>query len=136
MEFTFHTQTPGERQRLHHALLDFARVKKIPAKFLNAIDLALEEHLTNIISYGYADDRDHLIKIRFSIARRVLKIEVTDTGKCFDLLAHPEPDLTIPAEKRAIGGLGIHMIKRSMDRLAYARSGRRNTLSMFKKLTD
>ena len=59
-------------------------------------------------------------------------LEVEDDGKPFDPLQAPPPDLTLPLEKRPIGGLGIHLIRNLMDEVTYARVGGRNVLKMAK----
>jgi serine/threonine-protein kinase RsbW len=61
-------------------------------------------------------------------------VEVEDDGRPFDPLLVPPPDLTLPLERRPIGGLGIHLIRSLMDEVAYARHDGRNVLKMAKRL--
>ena len=132
--FLFNSKAPGERARLLAVFEEFVRENKIPKAISGPADLALEEHLTNILNYGFSDQDEHIISIRCSFEAAVLEIEVTDDGRPFDSSKHPAPDLTIPALQRPIGGLGIHMIRQSMDSLEYKRLGDRNVLKMWKAL--
>jgi len=61
---------------------------------------------------------------------------VEDDGKPFDPLQAPPPDLSLPLERRPIGGLGIHLIRNLMDEVSYARVGGRNVLKMVKHLSS
>jgi anti-sigma regulatory factor (Ser/Thr protein kinase) len=63
-----------------------------------------------------------------------LRIEVEDDGRPFDPLAHSAPDLSQPLDKRPVGGMGIHMIRKSMDRVEYRRADGKNILTMTKAI--
>jgi anti-sigma regulatory factor (Ser/Thr protein kinase) len=128
------TNQPKEKQRLLQALQAFARENQIHDKVLQAADLALEEHLTNVMNYGYEDTNSHEIHVRLEVVGDALQIEIEDDGKTFNPLRYPETDVTIPLAKRPIGGLGIHLIRRFMDELDYRREGGRNRLQMRKRL--
>ena len=64
----------------------------------------------------------------------VLVLEFTDGGMYFDPLAKPDPDITLSAEDRGIGGLGIFMVKKTMDDVAYRYENGKNILTLRKKL--
>lgn len=134
MDFCFKTKTAGERQRLLAAFESFVGEHGVPAPVAQAADLALEEHLTNILTHGYEDTAEHEISIRLAIAGGELSIEVSDDARPFDPLSHPPPDLSLPLEERPIGGLGIHLIRKLMTRVAYARRDNRNVLTMWRSL--
>jgi len=125
---------PEERKRLLQALQDFAGESHLPDKVLQAADLALEEHLTNVITYGYADELSHQILVRFEIVEDTFQIEVEDDGNAFNPLERPDPDLTLPLEQRPIGGLGIHLMRQFMDQLSYRRENGKNMLLMKKSM--
>jgi anti-sigma regulatory factor (Ser/Thr protein kinase) len=127
------TNEPGERQRLLTALETFAREQHLPEAVRHAADLALEEHLTNIVRYGYGDGGLHEIRLRFEIEGDLLKLEVVDDGKPFDPLQRPEVDTSVPLEKKPVGGLGIHLIRQFMDQVQYRREGDKNVLTMRKR---
>ena len=111
----------------------FAQRHGLAARAMHAAQLALEEHLTNLINYGYDDAQGHTISVRLRLHDAWLCIEVEDDGHPFDPLTHPAPDLAKPMDARPVGGLGIHMIRQSMDQLEYRRSGEKNILAMRKR---
>lgn len=112
----------------------FAEEINLPFKVLNTVNLALDEIITNIISYGYADEESHEIKIELFLHDGVLSVIVEDDAKAFNPLEQPEPDIDIPLEEKQIGGLGIHLIKNLMDELDYTRTGNKNIFVMRKKI--
>ena len=128
------TNRPEEKPRLLRALEAFAAEHRLPAKVLQAADLALEEHLTNVSKYAYADTALHEIRVRLSSDERALVVEVEDDGRAFNPLEAPPVDTSIPLEERSIGGLGIHLMRRFMDTLDYRRESGRNILRMTKHL--
>jgi anti-sigma regulatory factor (Ser/Thr protein kinase) len=98
---------------------------------LNAIGVSLDEILTNIISYGYDDDDEHSIAVRVALeADGLVTIEVADDGKPFNPLQMPEPDTSAAIDDRPIGGLGIHLVLRLMEDVAYRRENDRNILTL------
>lgn len=93
------------------------------------LQLALEETFVNICSYAYPDgDGDAEISCAFDSETFVL--EIVDSGKPFDLLSLPEPDVTLDLMDREIGGLGIHFIRTLSDNVSYRRENGRNILRM------
>jgi anti-sigma regulatory factor (Ser/Thr protein kinase) len=128
------TNRPEEKPRLLRALEAFAAEHLLPAKVLQAADLVLEEHVTNVLQYAYADTSLHEIRVRLSCDEGALHVEVEDDGRAFNPLEAPPVDTSIPMEERPIGGLGIHLMRRFMDGLDYRREGTRNILRMTKRL--
>jgi len=125
---------PAEIQQLFKALQKFAAQHDLPAKAVQAADLALEEHVTNVLKHGYTDEAVHEIRVRFSCIDRRLGIEVEDDGRPFNPLEQPEVDTSVPLEERPVGGLGVHLMRQFMDALEYDRVGDRNVLRMTKRL--
>ncbi len=101
---------------------------------MQAADLALEEHLTNIINYGYTDTRPHRVSVRFALEEGFLVIEVEDNGKPFNPLDSPKVDTSLPLDQKPLGGLGVHLIRSVMDELQYRRDANKNVLRMRKRL--
>ena len=99
------------------------------------ICLAMEEIVSNIITYGYTDDAVHLIKIAISHQDGILTIRLEDDGIPFDPLKAEEPDCECPVEQRKVGNLGIHLSKKVMDDMLYERSGNKNILTLRKDIT-
>jgi len=133
LELTLANQQ-AEVARLQDQLEAFARQHGLAESALHEVQLALEEHLTNILSYGYEDQREHLIRVRIQLHGPELLVEVADDGRPFNPLETPAPDLSKPIEARPIGGLGIHMIRKSVDQLKYRREAGRNILVMTKRI--
>lgn len=124
----------SEITALGKKLEEFAAEGKIPEDKIFNINLALDELLTNTISYGYADTNSHEIIIRFFFNPNELIIQLEDDGLEFDPLNAPEPDLEAPLEERQIGGLGIHFVKTLMDGVEYKRENGKNILQILKKI--
>jgi serine/threonine-protein kinase RsbW len=125
--------TRSELEKFNEALTEFSRQQALPPGVVHDLNIALEEILINIISYGYTDSCEHEIKVRLSAQPGEVKAEVEDDGQAFDPLEAPEPDTAQSLEKRKVGGLGIHLVRKLMDSLQYKRQGDRNLLTMRKK---
>jgi anti-sigma regulatory factor (Ser/Thr protein kinase) len=128
------TNRPDQQKRLLQALKGFAAEHRLPVKVLQAADLALEEHLTNVLKYAYSDDALHEIRVRLSCDEQALHVEVEDDGRAFNPLEVPPAETSVPLEQRPVGGLGIHLMRKLMDALDYSREGDRNILRMAKRL--
>ena len=99
-----------------------------------AANLAIEELVTNIIKYGYDDQGEHLIELSLALEDDVLTVEIRDDGHAFDPFDRAEPDITLPAAERDIGGLGIHFVRKMLDSCAYDRREGINVVTVTKKL--
>ena len=101
-----------------------------------SIDVAIDEIFSNIIFYsGLKEDEKALIRVTIDDgAERMITMEFIDTGRAFNPLELPEPDVTKPAEEREIGGLGIFMVKKSMDHVSYRNEDGKNILTIMKKI--
>jgi len=133
LELTLLNRQP-EIARVQNELERFADGNAVPEPALHAAQLALEEHLANIVHYAYPDDNEHEITVCFTRRGAELRIVIADDGRAFSPLEHPAPDLTKPIEERPIGGLGIHMMRKSLDGLEYRRADGKNILTMIKKI--
>jgi len=106
-----------------------------PLPFTMNINLVLEEAVSNIIFYAFTDEEKHEIGLAFQMVNNELTIDITDDGIYFDPTAREAPNLTLPAEERPIGGLGIFLILKSMDSVMYKRENNRNILTLIKKVS-
>ena len=106
-----------------------------PMKTLMQIDVIVEEVFVNIAHYAYGTERGKAV-VRAEISGKppVVTITFTDRGVPYDPLAREDPDVTLPAEQRQIGGLGIYMTKKMMDEVRYEYRDGRNILTLKKKL--
>ena len=99
------------------------------------LDIAIEEIFVNIAHYAYEPETgDAEISITIDGDPAEAVIEFRDRGIPFDPLAKEDPDVTLPAEERRIGGLGIFMVKKSMDGMEYRREDGQNILTIRKVL--
>jgi serine/threonine-protein kinase RsbW len=105
---------------------------EIPLVF--SLNLVLEEALTNIISYGYDDEDKHVIEIQFKKTGDELIISIIDDGHAYDPTLKEDPDITLSAEERPVGGLGIFLIRKVMDTVTYRREENRNYLMLTKHI--
>ncbi len=106
-----------------------------PPKTQMQIDLAVEEIFVNIASYAYAPGTGTaVVRIRTQADPKRVTITFLDQGVPYDPLEKPDPDITLSAEERQIGGLGIYMVKKSMDEMKYRYRDGRNELTITKGL--
>lgn len=105
----------------------------IPAALNMTINLALEEAVTNVMLYAYPDGKGTVL-IEAEKDDDEIRFVISDSGIPFDPTETPEADITLSAEERAIGGLGIHLVRQIMDHIAYNRKNKKNILTLVKKL--
>ena len=99
------------------------------------IDVAVEEIYVNIAHYAYGNEVGKAtITASFDSSSRDFTLVFEDSGMRFDPLAKEDPDISIPAEQRKIGGLGIFMVKKSMDEVRYEYRDGKNILTIVKKI--
>ncbi len=104
-------------------------------KAMMQIDVAVEELFVNIASYAYQPDTGTaVIRIDAQDQPRGVIITFRDRGVPYDPLAKQDPDVTLSAEERKIGGLGIFMVKKSMDRMEYEYRDGQNILTVYKNI--
>ena len=104
-------------------------------KTMIQIDIAVEELFVNIAHYAYGSDTGPAtIRVERSEDPRAVTITFIDCGMPYDPLAKPDPDTTLSVEEREIGGLGIFMVKKSMDDLTYEYRDGKNILTIKKNL--
>jgi len=124
----------AEIARLSESVEAMGQKHGVPAEALYAVNLALDEILTNVISYGYDDQGEHQILVRLNFNAGELVAELEDDARPFNPLEAPAPDVEAPLQERPIGGLGIHLAKTMMDDMAYRREGEKNILILKKKI--
>jgi serine/threonine-protein kinase RsbW len=101
---------------------------------INEINLALDEILSNIISYGYRQGEAGDIMVRLQYRPEQVVAEIHDNGIPFDPLRAAPPDLAATVKGRKVGGLGIAFVRELMDEVAYSRAVDGNQLVLTKKL--
>ena len=106
-----------------------------PLKIQTAICVAIEEVFVNVAHYAYPNgEGDMSLYIGFDEESRDVTFRMTDKGIPFDPLKKPDPDITLSAEERDIGGLGIFITKKTMNEVTYAYENGENILTMTKKI--
>ena len=103
------------------------------SKIQTTIEIAVEELFVNIANYAYSPEIGTAV-VQISVNKEPLSVEITfiDNGKPYDPLAKPDPDVTLSAEERQIGGLGIFILRRKMDDVRYVYENNRNILTIEK----
>jgi anti-sigma regulatory factor (Ser/Thr protein kinase) len=97
------------------------------------LSLALEEAVANVINHAFAEmPPPHRVAVELTIAADRVSAVVIDNGRPFDPTASPDPAANIPLEDRDPGGLGIHLIRKMMDRVGYRRIAGENRLHLEK----
>ena len=108
-----------------------------PIKIQMQMDIAVEEIYINIASYAYEGKTgDARIKIDTDSDPGKVLVTFYDTGIPYNPLAKEDPDVTLSADERQIGGLGIFMVKKSMDDMKYEYKDGQNILTLIKKLSE
>jgi len=132
------TNDLAEIPRLAEAVEAFCEPFAPSMKDLLAIQLALEETVTNVINHGYKDhpaaSRTFTVELAAPTPDRI-RATITDDAPAYDPLARPEPDLECCIEERQIGGLGVHLVKKLMHHASYERRGDQNILILELGLT-
>ena len=106
-----------------------------PVKIQMAICVAVEEMFVNVALYAYGGKEGNVtLGIDFDQESRVITLCMSDKGIPFDPLKRPDPDITLSAKDRQIGGLGIFIAKKTMDKINYAYENGENVLTMVKKI--
>lgn len=117
-----------------HELLTFirseAKKRGFPENLLQRIELVAEEALVNVFVHGYAH-KDGEVEVGCLISDDLsLTIEIRDKGVSFDPLSLANPDVQADLADRKIGGMGVFLIRKMADRVAYRREGDINIFSM------
>ena len=97
-----------------------------------AVNLALDELLTNIVSYGYRDEDAHRIEIAVRRDGGTLVVTIVDDSIEFDPRQVPETDIDAPLQERDPGGLGLLLVNSMMDSVDYRREDGRNVTVLTK----
>jgi anti-sigma regulatory factor (Ser/Thr protein kinase) len=128
------SKTLSETERLRQFAEEFITKNHLDENARFALNLSLEEIVSNIIKYAHQDNKQHEIHLELSLQASQLTVVIQDDGGPFDPTIYPEPDLSIPVEQRAIGGLGIHLVRNFMDFIEYQRIKDKNILILKKQV--
>ena len=118
-------------------VLDFVNVQleenSCSPKIQNQLLVCVEEIFANVANYAYGSETGKIIiKTEIQEEPRAITVIFIDSGKAYNPLEKPDPDITLKAEDREIGGLGIFIVKRSVDYISYEYKDNKNILTIRK----
>jgi serine/threonine-protein kinase RsbW len=120
----------SEVARLVEAVETFGNEAGLPSDLTYRLTLALDEIASNVIRHGYSDKNDHLFEIRLSVDEGIVTAVIEDDGHPYDPRESPAPDLSLPIEDRGPGGLGMFLVRETMDSIEYERKNGHNILTV------
>ena len=126
----------AELEKLEGFTADFAQKAGLSDKDLFALQIIVEELVTNVIDYGGVPAGEHAVRVELSAQDVELVVHLVDRGKEYNPLLREDPDVTLPAEQRPIGGLGVHFCKKLTEAQDYERRDGCNVLTLRKKLSS
>jgi serine/threonine-protein kinase RsbW len=107
---------------------------EVPLGVQRALELSADEAVTNVINYAYPDDVPGLMRLTLKRDGNEVVLTIEDQGQPFDEAQVPDPDLDAPLEERHVGGLGVFLMHKMMDRVERSRQGQTNHLLLAKKI--
>jgi len=119
-----------EIERLHRLVRQFGDLHEVPSRALYAVNLAIDEVVTNIVRHGFDDPAGQEIVAQLVAGKGEITTEVRDSGRDFNPLDAPAPNLEAPLAERSLGGLGIHLVRSLMNSFEYRRENGKNVLTM------
>lgn len=102
----------------------------IPSDKVFQLNLALEEAVVNVMNYAYPGQEGMPVDISVEVAESLLTFTIDDQGVAFDPTQKEDPDITLGAEERPIGGLGILLVRQLMKDVFYERKDGHNILTL------
>lgn len=124
----------AEIGRLNEFIEEIGSAFALSPEVVFNLNLVLEEAVVNIINYAYPKELHESIYLSAKLNEDSIVLVLTDTGKAFDPTEAPEADITLSAEERPIGGLGIFLIRQIMNEVKYERIDGKNVLTLEKRL--
>ena len=124
----------AEIDRVNDAFEAFGEERGIPLNPVRQIMMCLDELLNNTISYGFQDGEDHQIEVRVELAGKRLLVTLVDDGIPFNPFQMSTPDISLGVEEREIGGLGVHLVRSTMDEVSYKRNVDQNVVTLIRYL--
>jgi len=121
----------GELDKLMTLLEEQLSQVDCPMRVVMQFQVAAEEAFVNVAHYAYAPGEGN-VDILLDVQAHRASLTLVDSGKPYNPLERAEPDVTLSAEDRPIGGLGIYMIRKSMDDVSYVYRDGKNMLTMMK----
>jgi len=127
---------PGGVGEVNAAFAEFAETHAMPTKVRRSFNVAIDDLLANVLSYGSAGRDPCSVTVEVQLDLERVTVTLTDDGPPFDPFGRDAPDTTLSVEDRPIGGLGIHLVDRLMDKVNYQRRDDRNVVILVKELAN
>ena len=132
-EYTFELKNDlTELESLCHHLNRFGRDTGLAEAVITDVNICLDELFTNIVCYGFKDDKVHLTRFTMKLNKGVLTLVIEDEGIAFNPLEKEDPEIPDDLIDVRIGGLGIHIVRKLMDDMVYERREGKNRLTLKK----
>ncbi len=128
------TNKLSDLEKIRDAMENIGAEWSIDAQTCMSVNLALEEAFTNIVNYAFENNDPREIVLDIKKQDDTLIFVIIDEGRPYDPTKTPDPDTSLPAEDRPIGGLGIFLIRKIMDDVKYQRNGTQNQLTLIKNI--
>ena len=125
----------GRTEEIIDAILQTEEVASC-GKALYAVHLVCEELVVNVVSYAYPPEAEGYLVVEIERTDTCLTIRFRDGGVAFNPLSKKMPDVSLPLEKRPIGGLGIFLTRKLMDDVSYERVQDENVLTIKKEIHE
>jgi sigma-B regulation protein RsbU (phosphoserine phosphatase) len=109
------------------------QARDLPPATARECALVVEELLTNVATHPYGGPHGHRAHVRLRLGTEEIEIRIEDTGPPFNPLETPRPNLEAPLTARRVGGLGLVLVNRLVDRWEYARDGVTNVLTLYRR---
>ncbi len=136
MARSVHTLTiPSSTRYLEEArrfVETYARAAELADETVEHFKIAVDEACTNVIKHSYKGDASHQIDLAVIVDNDYFTVRIRDQGQSFKPEFYKEPDIFDLAKRRRAGGLGVHMMRRLMDRVEYRQRGKTNEVHLTK----
>jgi anti-sigma regulatory factor (Ser/Thr protein kinase) len=126
----------SELEDLCQHLNKFGQAVGLSEACITDVNICLDELFTNVVSYGFEDNLEHLIQFTMNLDNQVLTLSIEDEGIPFNPLEKKDPEVPADLIDIRIGGLGIHIVKKLMDDIRYQRKQGKNKLTMKKNVLN
>jgi anti-sigma regulatory factor (Ser/Thr protein kinase) len=122
----------SELETLCQHLNKFGQTSGLSEACITDINICLDELFTNIVSYGFVDDLEHVVRFAINLEDCVLKLNIEDDGILFNPIEQKDPEIPADLIDVRIGGLGIHIVRKLMDNFRDKRERGKNKMTLKK----
>ncbi len=121
----------GELSRLAEAVEAFGETHGLPPGAVFKLNLCFDELITNAVSYGFENLDEAELTVALAVEGGAVVAQIRDNGRPFDPFNEaPEPDVGAGIDERPVGGLGVLLVRESMDEIGYERRDGRNIVTL------